>query len=314
MNDTVGAKEHFVTLFDARYLPRGLALHASMVRHVKAFHLWIVAADQDCATALQRLSLADVTVLVLEDLLFEELAAVRSSRTMAEYLWTVTPHLFAWVFALDKSFQRLTYLDADVYFLKDPSEYFSSFGQSGASVGLTEHGYHPVFDATTTSGRFCVQFLTAIRGDSESILTRWAEQCREWCFNRFEGGKFGDQGYLTDWPSRYGDSVYIAEISGFQGPWNAYRFEAEKAIIFHFHGHLMTRRFFWDVGAYPIPRTHLRLGYRPYMRDIRNARSLMKGLGVGVQEGAVLREFLVGFVARTLSRLKIAHYNHRSNN
>ena len=38
--------EHFVTLFDAAFLPQGLALHRSLRRHAGDFTLWRVCVDE----------------------------------------------------------------------------------------------------------------------------------------------------------------------------------------------------------------------------------------------------------------------------
>ena len=49
--------EHFVTLFDSGFLPQGLALHASMLRHLPSFCLWVLCVDDRAHELLTRLAL-----------------------------------------------------------------------------------------------------------------------------------------------------------------------------------------------------------------------------------------------------------------
>ena len=55
--------EHYVTLFDGSFLPQGIALHRSMLRHAGDFRLWIIAMDDLARDTLLALDLAHVTVL-----------------------------------------------------------------------------------------------------------------------------------------------------------------------------------------------------------------------------------------------------------
>lgn len=43
--------EHFVTLFDSKFLPQGLELHKSMERHVPDFVLWIICVGDKTPTS-----------------------------------------------------------------------------------------------------------------------------------------------------------------------------------------------------------------------------------------------------------------------
>lgn len=108
--------EHYVTLFDAAFLPQGLTLHSSLLRHGDDFILWILCLDLECLHTLQHLGLPRIRLLDLQNLETSDLLAVKPERTRAEYCWTLTPWSIQWVFEADATALRVTYLDADVFF------------------------------------------------------------------------------------------------------------------------------------------------------------------------------------------------------
>src|SRR5689334_370143 len=112
--------EHFVTLFDSHYLPLGLSLYQSLEEHARPFHLWIVAMDDACAQALAKLKLPAVTIIGLPDLENDALRAVKGQRSVAEYCWTLTPFLPSYVLQRRPDLERVTYVDADVFFFESP--------------------------------------------------------------------------------------------------------------------------------------------------------------------------------------------------
>ena len=54
--------EHFVTLFDSKFLPMGMALHDSLMAHAQPFHLWILCMDEMVEKQLKLISLPDVII------------------------------------------------------------------------------------------------------------------------------------------------------------------------------------------------------------------------------------------------------------
>ena len=266
--------EHYVTLFDSGFAPQGLALHRSLQRHAGKHVLWVLCMDDDVADLLEKLALPDVRMVRLDEIETDRLLAVKPGRNRAEYCWTLTPFTHDIVFERDPSAHRVTYVDADVWLMADPSPVFDAFENSGAAVQITEHAYAPEHDLTATSGRYCVQFLTMDRERSLPVRRWWQDRCVEWCFARFEDGKFGDQKYLDDWPRRFGELVHVADPrSWFQGPWNATRFPYSEAIAYHFHSlRLTTGGLVRPVGKdYGIPVPHLRHVYDPYLHDLARA-------------------------------------------
>ena len=70
----------------------------------------------------------------------------------------------------------------------------------------------------------------------------WQDRCIEWCFSRYEDGKFGDQVYLNQWPTLFGDRVHIVgQVEKTLAPWNVLYFSQQaagplKPVMYHFHG------------------------------------------------------------------------------
>lgn len=271
----------FVTLFDRHYAIRALALWRSLDRHLEHFRLWIVAMDTYTEQLVHSLGLKGVEVIPVDELEDAELLEKKRERSPGEYCWTLTPRVFEAVFARSPVATAVVYIDADVWLQQSPQPVLDAFQASSSDVLVTEHAYFPAFDQSASSGYFCVQFLGAKRGSSSDIIGRWQDQCMEWCYAHSDGGRFGDQGYLNDWPTLYGNRIQVPKRKEwFQGPWNAMRFPYSEAISYHFHSfvHLKGGRF--GVGSYPIPKPHRDNLYRPYRADLDWAESRVASAGL----------------------------------
>jgi hypothetical protein len=237
--------EQFVTLFDSNYLPMGVCLHQSLMQHAQAFHLWIVCMDDLAVTQLRELDLPHVTVLPIQECETPALLKVKAGRTRGEYCWTLTPFTPQFVFDRNPSVERVTYLDADLFFFDSPHVLLKEFEESGKDVLITPHAYAPNYDQSAISGKYCVQFMTFLRtAGGIEVMRWWQERCIEWCFARSEDGKFGDQKYLDDWPTRFPDWVHVlSRGEKTLAPWNVKFFMrtdikkdvSQKPVFYHFH-------------------------------------------------------------------------------
>lgn len=280
--------EHYVTLFDSLFLPQGLALHASMERHVGAYTLWVLCVDDDVHAALTKLNLPNARLLQLSTLETPELLAVKPTRSNGEYCWTLTPFAPRFVFDADSGVARVTYLDADMWFRKSPNQIFSEFDASGKNVLITDHAYAPEHDQSASSGQYCVQFMTFTREGGETVRKWWEERCIEWCFARLEEGKFGDQKYLDDWPTRFTDDVHVLVNKELTlAPWNATRFPYGNAVTWHFHSFRIAsvsgKSLLAIYGSYLLPKCTRENVYQPYLKDLRAAIECIKNAGMSVR-------------------------------
>lgn len=282
--------EHYVTLFDSLFLPQGLALHMSMERHAGAYTLWILCVDDGVFEILQRMQLPNVRLLQLSKLETEELIKVKAGRTRAEYCWTLTPFTPRFVFEADATVQRATYLDADMWFRKNPAQIFHELEASGKHVLITDHNYAPEYDYSFLSGQYCVQFMVFTRDGGEKVRKWWEDRCIEWCYSRIEDGKFGDQKYLDDWLDRFPDEVHaLSDKELLLAPWNATRFPYGRCVCWHFHSLRMVSmdssgRLGVDCGEYPLPLVTRRYVYEQYVSDLRQTVKVIQ------QHGGVVRE------------------------
>ena len=263
--------EHYVTIFDSLFLPQGLALHESLVRHAGEFTLWVICMDERARDFLEAQGDESLRPISVTDVETPELLAVKPGRTRAEYCWTMTPFAPIAVFERAPEVRRVTYIDADVCLLRSPAPIFEEFDQSGKAVLITDHAYDAEYDSSALSGQYCVQFMTFVRGVSEPVRSWWQNRCIEWCFNRLEGGKLGDQKYLDDWPVRFGTLVHVlGQLDAILAPWNARRFPYSRAIAWHFHGLRLLRggRVLLH-RAYSVPRIVDEVIYLPYVMTLK---------------------------------------------
>lgn len=279
--------EHYATLFDNHFLLQGLCLHRSLIEHATPFHLWILCVDEDVERNLLRLDLPNVTLLPLRDVETAPLKGAKSSRTIGEYCWTLTPFLPRFVFDRAPDAERVTYVDADLYLFDDPAPFFAEFERAGKHVLITDHAYAPEYDQSARYGRFCVQFVT-FRNTAKamSVMSWWQQRCLEWCYAREEDGKFGDQKYLDVWPQLFGDEVHVlSQQHRTLAPWNVKHIELESSgglepVFYHFH----------ELRIRPDHRVTLYSGYRigaagrslyaDYLQALRDAARRIDALGM----------------------------------
>jgi len=289
----------FCTLFNTNYLSRGVAMYNSLEQHCKDFHLYIVAFDNNCLEVLNKLKLTKATIISLEDFENPALLAVKNERTAGEYCWTCASSSIKYcieTFSLD----HCTYVDADLLFFSDPQVLINEMGIN--SVLITPHRYTPCYDQSATSGIYCVQFMT-FKNTQEgmTVLNWWVDSCLDWCFNRFEDNKFGDQKYLDDWTERF-TGVYVSTHSGGGiAPWNIQQFtfacktgstkvkhenDAEETdlVFYHYHGfsYCSNKRYRISPSSYLLQKKQISHVYKPYVKALSVAENAIANLQTDV--------------------------------
>lgn len=281
--------EHFVTLFDRVFLPQGMALWRSLERHAGEYVLWVVCMDVAVQRDLERLSLPNVRMIPLGELESEEprLLQVKDGRDKGEYCWTLTPFVPEAVLRRAPEASRVTYLDSDVFFFGTPSLILDEMDLAGSDVLITEHGYDPRYrEYEDLSGRFCVQFMPFRRTEKGLLILHWwQDRCIEWCYARFEDGKFGDQKYLDDWPKRFGRAVRVLrEVSLTLAPWNLARLLEEGSrpeCMYHFQNlRIMDGGLVRLWAEYSLSHPLRKSVYEPYIRCLREGAQMRRDAGI----------------------------------
>lgn len=264
-------------------------MYNSLLRQGADFHLYIFAFDDACDNLLRRLNLSNATIISLLEFETPELLAVKGSRTAGEYCWTCTSFTI-WHCIHTFSLDHCTYLDADLLFFADPNVLTAEMGEN--SVLITAHRYSPQYDQSENSGIYCVQFVT-FRNTAEGLaaLVWWMKACLEWCYARFEDGKFGDQKYLDDWTERFTGVHVLEHAGGGIAPWNAVDYSCEHSngqvfvrgpqtgkvplIFYHFHDfrYCIDGSFRLTAEQYRLPDDVIRLVYRTYIKALSSAES-----------------------------------------
>ncbi len=305
--------EDFVTLFDHKFLPQGLALHASLQQLAGPCHLWVICMDQTVFDQLGLLSLPGLTPIHLRELENEELLRVKRQRTRAEYCWTLTPFACRHVLGRASQSARVTYVDADVVFFGSPAVLLGELEQSGKTILITEHAYAPEYaHLERIAGRFCVQFLTFTRGSSSiELLNDWGAKCLEACSSvPGAASGFGDQAYLDEWPVRFDDRVHILRNTAQTlAPWNVDHFQDQAGsrylpVLYHFHGfRILGRTYARYSSTYPI-----RLGdhiYAEYLNLLREQCRLLRAHGLELPAIPISSERF--WLLRTIKRILFQH-------
>ncbi|MCX6291727.1 MAG: glycosyl transferase [Bacteroidetes bacterium] len=288
---------NFCTLFDSFYLVKGLTMYRSLENTCDDFHLYIFAFDEKSFELLNKLYLKKATIISLKEFEDEKLLAVKPGRTKAEYCWTCTPSTILYV--IEKfHVPGCTYIDADLFFYQNPKILFDEMGHQ--STLLTEHRYPPKFNRVSTSGIYCVQFITFMNDkNGMEALHWWRDACIEWCYNRYEDGKFGDQKYLDDWTTRFKGVHVLQHLGGGIAAWNVeqYKFVERKfnqiffldkasdsifeAVFFHFHHVRFFKKDMVDLGWREPAKAIVNNIYVPYFIELMETENQVKQLDPG---------------------------------
>ena len=291
----------FCTYFDSNYLFKGLALHRSLARHAPGAELWVLCLDEPTQRALERLALPGLRVLPLPALEAAEprLLEAKRARSAVEYYFTCTPALVWHLMTREVPGEPVTYLDADLLFFASPAPLFEE--SRGSSVTILGHRFAPELRHLERFGIYNVSWI-AFGADAAAreCLGWWRDRCLEWCFDRLEDGRFADQKYLDDWPTRFRGVHVLAHQGAGVAPWNVSAHPitlrdgrpfagSAPLIVYHFHGFKRIAPWLFDpgLGSYDAPlAAELRRGvYLPYVTALRDCERRLRAAVPGFTGG-----------------------------
>jgi hypothetical protein len=317
------------TLFDHRYLARGLCMIESARRHGGNYDIWVLCLTEECERALHHLALQGVKMLTLADLErhIPALLGARANRSLVEYYFTCMAALHRFLFDTIPDLLGTMYIDADMQFFADPGLVFDAIGAAPAAV--IPHNFPPALREKAEPYGLYNAGWSAFRRSEEGIkcLDWWLERSIEWCYDYVDGYRYANQGYLVRF-AEVAPHTKILTQKGFNcAPWNIGNYRVtqrggkllvddEPLIFFHFHGVKKVYGAFYFDGHrdYGAPMTALVRNriYRPYVQELlvqeRRVRTLLgadtgvRGLARGhVKPGAWMRS-LRAAVKKNLNR------------
>jgi len=312
---------YFCTYFDHSFLTNGLALYQSLRQYCSAFKLWVLCLDAEAYTVLSRLNLPEVQLVAIED--FERgdaaLLKAKQNRSLVEYYFTCTPSLPLFVLRRHHEVDLITYVDADLFFFADPEPLYAEMEEK--SIAIIGHHFSARLRHLEGYGVYNVGWLSFRRDKyGMSCLEWWRERCLEWCYGRFEMGRYADQKYLDEWPQRFEQVAVLDHKGANLAPYNLANYklqfikgkiyvEGQPLIFYHFHALKQMKKWLFDsnLASYKVfncglLRKHI---YAPYIRTILDAspRPDIKGLRVFRPRISRVKEIL-----RITKRLLMRNY------
>ncbi|KKR03888.1 MAG: hypothetical protein UT30_C0017G0027 [Candidatus Uhrbacteria bacterium GW2011_GWF2_39_13] len=279
----------FVTLFDKFYLYRGLALARSLKNTCPAARLFVICLDDITFKILSELHLANVFPIAKDEFENKELLALKNKRNNAEYCWTCTPASVKYVLEKNPDIDMLTYLDADLFFFAPPDIIFDE--TTDCSVLITEHRFRKNIKWNEYyNGRFNVQYLT-FKNNPQGLKTLnwWYDKCIEWCYDRHEAERYGDQKYLDKWPEIFDGVKILENIATCLAPWNllTHKLSSKSGLVmvdertplvfYHFQSlKIFSENAFNMAVDYRLRREDRELIYLPYLLELQNVITKLK--------------------------------------
>lgn len=278
----------YCTYFDRFYLLKGLALQSSLKRHNPFAEIWILCMDDYTYSILRKLQLTNVKLIALSEFEDPKLLKAKKNRTHIEYYWTCTPSLPLYVFKQFKQCDFAVYIDTDLFFYASEENIFTELADN--SLYVVEHRYLPDQKyRVSKQGRFNVGILV-FKNDAQAkkCLTKWRDQCIEWCYFREEDGKMGDQMYLNQWPKLYNKLTISQNLGINAAPWNIAQYSVQKRkdkiyinndllICYHFHQFkILSNNNFVYAKGYELSKNIIDTIYKPYIHEIKEQLSRLK--------------------------------------
>lgn len=272
----------FCTIVSKYRLHQCIAMYHSLKQWTDDTALAVLAVDKESAKVLGDLKLPDMIIILSEQLEDEELMQLKRQRNPSEYCWTLKPVLLLHLYEKYNNIKIFTYLDSDIYFFDNPMKLFKR--KDKWSVLLTTHKVNRKANGGFVAFRRSAQAYEALQW--------WEDRCREWCYSRYDNGRFADQGYLDSLRERYKGVSYI-DFPGLNvAAWNYFRYDFEvkdgniyvdrnRLIFYHFSG-LRLKKHDTSIAIYGAEAPCILCSL--YMRALKDAINEIEKVNTKVTE------------------------------
>ncbi|QKS70364.1 glycosyl transferase [Paenalkalicoccus suaedae] len=288
---------HICIIASADYLLKIVSFYESLMKHSPTMTVWICCIDDKAYQALKKIALKNAIYFMVDDLKDEELLATRKSRSISEFCWTLKAPLMLYIL---ESFDvdEILYCDGDMAFFSDAEQIFSEW--NNASVYLT-----PQRDLDWVEAKYgkYQAGLIGFKDDEEGkkALRWWRKECIAFCQKEPQDGKFGDQKYLDEFPTRFSNIRISSHLGINAAPWNCVYnnhypikesgqdvyIKNDRLVSFHFACmSIYNEREFdlWMLNKIDIPAVIKSTIYTPYFFQIQDVISLIEKKGVNAQD------------------------------
>ena len=224
------------------------------------------------------------------EITFPELLEAKKNRNRVEYFFTCSPAVCNYIIKNNIDIESITYLDSDLFFFSDPKIIFDEI--KNKSISIIEHRFSWITKRQIKYGKFNVGWIT-FKNDTEGLrcISDWMLDCLNWCYQKVEKDRFGDQKYLDKWPKKYENTHIITSKGANVAIWNIgnYNFtkinnqimvDDEKLIFYHFANFNQIRTGCFKTN---LSRVFVKLNgvikndiYLPYAKNIINNNVLNK--------------------------------------
>lgn len=215
---------NIVTLFDSKYIAKGMAMIESVKSFLPDANVFVLALDNITENALPKYDWLTTYSIKHFNNYLKYLTKNESSQfgTKQENIyWGLTPVFTNYISNMHEGNYTM-YVDADIYFYHSPELIITAIGDK--SVGIHSHRFTGSYRDVTT-GWYNVGVVCFKNDDvGKEILSYWSN----WLLNRdnefyLHYGTCGDQKYLDLFPKLWPDKICIFDEQGIShiAPWNA---------------------------------------------------------------------------------------------
>ncbi|MTI55775.1 putative nucleotide-diphospho-sugar transferase [Geosporobacter ferrireducens] len=240
-------KNAFCMILSRYKLYQGIALYQSLLYNTKDFKIYILCMDDDVYAICNQLNLYNAILVHVKDLENSSLTLMKNERALNEYCWTLKPIFIKYLLEQRNLGDHLTYTDADMCFFNDPAPIYEK--NTEYTVMLSPHDFSKGSrEIELICGKYNSGFIVFRNNkSSKKVLTWWQHKCMEWCYDRVDGGNFGDQKYLDLMPRSF-EKIFRINTPGVNiAPWNEQKYNFRrrdgkvyinnhKLICYHFSG------------------------------------------------------------------------------
>jgi hypothetical protein len=279
----------YTSVVSEPYLPRALALYASVVKFCPTARFAFFCMDDSTATALESIDLFRSCVYREAEFGPDTLRSLRNKRPFREYCWTAKP--FALCHLLDNmsDIDWAIFVDADTLAFGDLD---LAIEQAGAADFLvTPHRFTkkllPFAPAVGcyNSGYLACRASTA----GKMAAARWRDLCLQGCPVVPTDDAYSDQKYLERVMTEVVNGAECTHVGLNAAPWNIERYRVSEQsgrvhldgaplLLFHFQSLRVLSRNWLDLypGELRLTKVVRSLIYLPYLHALSNAYAALR--------------------------------------